>query len=306
MRAERHRQLSLMLDAALECYEWLSGNGLGIETAVRELILGELAYLRTSTTKLLGRRKESVAWNRVARRHFLNVPANLPLRAKVATMRMIDAYLRHRRVSFAKRCDKLTTLLSGFGMLNEVVACEVSVAFAEKTVGRDRESILRLERLEKTYRDSNLLTMRAVILANLADALVTVGEVSRVSALLEDALEAAVTSGCEFLIGSVMMTVAIVRIDQGRVIDSIAELRDAIWKMRRAGDGGWVAYHEVSFAEALVNCGEWREARQIVLHALPILRDEEMTEETVHALKVLQDADRLAGRRPRLRFGDPE
>jgi len=293
LRAERNRDPSAVVSAADKLYMWLSG---GVhDDWYRDFVMGEIAHLKACVGKMLGQRNESRRCLSIARKHFSRVPANRPLRAKVAALWVIDAYERHRQHSFDRRCATLMRAFSKWGMLNEVLCCELAVAFTAKVKGQNARAQVLLEQLVKQYRHSSFQSAISVAFCNLSELSWMSGAWAKAEAEIGEAFEAGLFSGNPFVVSTLYRVLGGMRLAQGRAAESVEAFRKDLegWSSSETGTGTWSAYSEILLAEALIESGEVGAARNCLLHALPTLQAENMTEEIVHALKLLRDTEEM-------------
>ncbi|MEO8431571.1 MAG: tetratricopeptide repeat protein [Acidobacteriota bacterium] len=291
LRLKRNERVAACLP--LFC-NWLASAELNISDTEKSLLLAEASCLTAARFRLLGPGKDVRAWIATARRSLAGAPAAGPIRAKIHLIAITQDEQLHRYRRLMARCRALEARCDRYGLLREVLLCRLIAALIKKHRGHTGEALERLSALLSDDRLDAFPDIKCTALANKGELLEQEGDHEPAKTLLSDAVICAPDS---MSLASALGHIGWVELEAGRPEKAIPWFRNSLRLRESRNAWYWIAYSRLLLAETLMAVGILEEARDLLISALPLTRQESMVAEEIHTVKLLKDiSERFADR----------
>ena len=293
LRRDRNRAPLQVFRAAANLYQSVS---LAPEGELRrgelEFFRGEAVFLCATISRGLGNHTTCATWRRAAKFHFRKMVTGRLLRLKLLAMRLVELRDTHRTAAVIRRTGLVVELLETNGLYYEALGCRIGIAFVHKAMGELREARDALVELVARCKDTSFHGYSAICLGNLAEILFDEGRESDSKIALAQALIEAAASRDPLVLAGICGNVATIESRRGDKWKAVRAFREAIFHYASVGARRWVAYIRVFLSEILLDALELDDAARELRLAIPVLREEKLFPEVVHALRLLRLATR--------------
>lgn len=289
LRRDRNRVQLHVFRVASWLYHFISSRSAqDFKSGEKEFFLGEAAFLCTTIARGLGFHRTQEIWSRVSRTNFRQIPFARRVRLKLLCVRLHGLRDKHRMRNVLRWAERIIRALDENGLHYESLGCRIAVAFVYKTTGETHVAGALLREIVEECRSSTYRGYLAICLGNLSEILFSDGRIEESAAAIDEALEEGSASKDSMVLASVFGNIGTIRSLEGRQTRAFEAFREAIFHYASVGAVRWAAYYRVIVAEILLESGEWEAARRELGKAVPVLREENLTQEMVHAVRLLQ------------------
>ncbi|MEP6769570.1 MAG: hypothetical protein ABJC61_12935 [Acidobacteriota bacterium] len=292
LKRDRNRRAKAVMCAAIAIYRRIVTVPVAGATEVEtQFFLGEAAHLAGAISRLVGRRKTTSQWLTTALSHFERCSAREPLVARVKLSLSVHAQGSHEHEESERWRRGLFERFVAWGMAREAFTFRLVELVILKDRGVTEPALKALSELADDLRDASEPSLLAATMVALGDLVCGSGASNSGFLILQEALALATGVGDVFTSASACITMGDRKANRGESVESIEWFNAGLRAAESSGSPSLLAYFRVVVADELVARSINDEARVLLTLAIPVLREETMIPESIHAIKLLRTID---------------
>ena len=289
LKRDRNRRSKAVVSAAIAIYRRVLRVPVpGATELERQFFLGEAAYLAGAISRTSGRRKTSSQWLSAALSHFERCAAREPLVSRVKLCLSLHAQRSHEHEESERWRRGLFERFIEWGMAREAFTFRLVELVILKDRGVTVPVIRALSELADDLRGASEPSLLAATMLALGDLLCGSGDTDSGFVMLHEALALASGVGDLFTSACACISMGDRKANEGQLSEAIEWFNAGLRAAESAGSPSQLAHFRVVVADELVARSLNDEARTLLALAIPVLNEETMVAESIHAISLLK------------------